>query len=181
MTRMTGEVFIALPLDQVFKRYTDARLSAANASVRTKVRFNNIVENGPGTQAVWTFIYPAFKTEMVETVFELDPPHRIASHLQITRVLPLAADELTPGVMPALGYDMREDYSPVFGKLPAEGVMEATFTPDCEGTILHVATEMRLGGWSRISGWFMSRSKRPPLQAELEAFRDRMEARTGED
>ncbi|SHF18063.1 hypothetical protein SAMN05444273_104205 [Litoreibacter ascidiaceicola] len=176
MTRMTGEVFIALPQEQVYRRYTDARLSAANASTRTEVTITNIVDGGPGTQAVWMFIYPELKTEMIETVIEVDAPHRMASHLQITRVLPLAPHEMTPGVMPALAYDMRDDYSPIFGKLPAEGVLEATFTPEGDGTMLRVTTEMRLGGWSRISGWFMSRSKRPPLQAELEGFRDWMEA-----
>ncbi|RLJ59338.1 polyketide cyclase/dehydrase/lipid transport protein [Litoreibacter meonggei] len=179
MTVLTGEVHIARPVAEVYDLYTDARLTAEHSSGRTEVSFTNVVEDGPGTQAVWMFIYPELKTEMVETVVEVDRPHRITSHLQITRVLPLAPHEVTPGVMPALAYNMRDDYSPLFGKLPAEGVQETSFTPDGDGTVLRVTTQIALGGWSRISGWFMSRSKRSPLQRDLEAFRDRLEAMRG--
>jgi len=172
MTRFTGEIEIALPVERTYTLYTDARLMAAEATTKTYVEFTNVVPDGPGTQAVWTFIHPALKTEMVETVVELDAPHRIASHLQITRVMALERHETTPGVMPVLAYDLRADYSPLYGKLPAEGVMECRFTATENGTLLQVETEMKLGGLSRFTGWLQSRAKRHPLQAELEAFRD---------
>lgn len=172
MTRFVGEVDIALPVERTYTLYTDARLMAAEATTKTYVEFTNIVEGGPGTQAVWTFIHPDLKTEMVETVVELDAPHRIASLLQITRVLPLERHEVTPGVMPALAYDLRADYSPLYGKLPVEGVMECRFEHCDIGTRLMVDTEMKLGGMSRLVGWMQSRSKRHPMQADLEAFRD---------
>lgn len=172
MTRFVGGVEVALPVDRTYVLYTDARLMAAETSTKTYVEFKNIVEDGPGTQAVWTFIHPEMKTEMMETVIELDAPHRIASHLQITRVMPLAHHEVTPGVMPALAYDMRADYSPLYGKLPVEGVMECRFGASDTGTRLTVETEMKFGGLSRLTGWLQSRSKRHPMQANLEAFRD---------
>lgn len=176
MTRFAGEVEVALPVERTYTLYTDARLMAAGARTTTYVEFTNIVPDGPGTQAVWTFVHPELKTEMLETVIELDAPHRIASHLQITRVLPLEPHEVTPGVMPALGYDMRANYSPLYGKLPVEGVMECRFAPSGFGTCLSVTTEMVFGGLSRFTGWWQSRAKRHPMQAELEAFRDWAEA-----
>lgn len=177
MSRLLGEVEIALPVEQTFALYTDARLMASEAPTETSVEFIRVVKDGPGTQAVWTFIHPDLKTEMVETVVELDVPHRIASLLQITRVLPLERHELTPGVMPVSAYDLRDDYSPIYGKLPVEGAMECRFEP-CEiGTRLVVDTVMKLGGLSRMMAWVQSRSKRHPLQADLEAFRDWAQAR----
>lgn len=177
MTHFEGEVLIARPVDEVFALYTDARLSAEQASIRTEVEFARIIDDGPGTQAVWTFIHPEMKTEMVETVVEIERPNRIASHLQITRVLPLAPHEVTPGMMPALAYDLRDDYSPIYGRLPAEGVMQCSFSPCESGTRVELITEMKLGGLSRLLGWTSKLAKRHPMQAELDAFRERAEGR----
>ncbi|PTX54311.1 hypothetical protein C8N43_3125 [Litoreibacter ponti] len=177
MTKFAGDVVIARPVDEVFDLYTNARLTAERADTRTLVEFTHIGEDGPGTQAVWTFIHPEMKTEMIETVIEMDRPHHIASHLQITRVLPLAPHEVTPGVKPMLAYDMKDNYSPLYGRLPVEGVMRCGFTPADGGTRLELFTEMKLGGLSRLFGWTSKLAKRHPMQAELDAFRDWIEAR----
>ena len=176
MTLMIGEVLINLPQQRVFDLYTDARIACFNATVPTTVEHTNHVSDGPGAQITWRFIYTEFKMEMIETILEQDRPNRIASHMQINRILPLAPHETTPGVMPALAYDMREDYSPIFGKLPVEGAAEAVFYQQDGGTLLSVKSNMNVSGWARVSGWFLKFKKRSPLQAELEQFRDWMEA-----
>lgn len=168
--RQTGEILLPLPIEEAFSLLTQPDQLAAMYPDLISTEYRQRTDHGVGTQTANLYHRGTHKVEIIGTVVDFAPPFRIASHMLITRHLPLEPHELVPGVEPLDGSDLDTAVFLTYGKLPVEGLELIELAESNEGTSVTMVLDIKLRNLAMLEGIFQRLIGQSPIQKLLDGI-----------